>query len=145
MSTKLVEVACFSFPTEPGFLLFTSILEAEGIPFACPERLQIEMQPFMSLGLGGLRVLVHDYNAEKARLLLENIQSSEMEEQEEEENNEPVTERFEAKGHQEVSYTNKAETYVDDDQQAQRTWDNVRFGLVLLLVGYLIYTFVFGF
>ncbi len=75
MSEALVEVARFNFPSDPDFLLFINHLESEGIPYACPERFQLETQPFLSIGLGGLRVLVHADNLERASALLKSLEA----------------------------------------------------------------------
>lgn len=80
MSEKLIEVARFNFPTDPAFLLFISYLESEHIPYACPERMTLETQPFMSIGLGGMRVFVHEEHAERPKTLFGSIEKPDEEE-----------------------------------------------------------------
>jgi hypothetical protein len=123
MSDALVEVACFNFATDPKFLLFINYLESEGIPYACPERLQLETQPFLSIGLGGLRVLVHGYNLEKAQALLESIVPPEPDETLQ-------------------NQASLAEVYTESAEPLSNSWHKLKLIFALLLVAYLIYKFV---
>jgi hypothetical protein len=119
MSDALVEVACFNFATDPDFLLFINYLEAEEIPYACPERLQLETQPFLSIGLGGLRVLVHEHNLEKAQALLESI----------------VPPGPETPQNQD----SLAKVYSENAEPLLNSWQILKLIITLLLVAFLIY------
>jgi hypothetical protein len=70
---RLIEIAAFRFPSDPDFIMFTTELERAGIKYTCPERTQLENQPFLSIGLGGLRVLVEQADVARAKAILEEV------------------------------------------------------------------------
>jgi hypothetical protein len=77
MDTQLVQVANFNFPSDPEFILFIHELEHAGIEYVCPEKIQLENQPLLTIGLGGLRVLVNIEDATEAKAILEGLNSDE--------------------------------------------------------------------
>jgi hypothetical protein len=76
MSEQFVHITTFNFPTDPEFVVFIAALEHAGIPYLCPERTQLENQSLLSIGLGGLRVLVPARYADQAQALLEEQRTS---------------------------------------------------------------------
>ena len=83
MSTQFVKIASFRFPTDPDFVMFVTELEQEGIEYQCPERTQLEVDPLMSMAFGGLRVLVQEQDAARAREILASITDAEIAEPDE--------------------------------------------------------------
>ena len=83
MSTELIVIANFRFPTDPDFVMFVTELEQEGIEYVCPERTQLEVDPLMSMAFGGLRVLVQEKDATRAREILASITDAEVAEPDE--------------------------------------------------------------
>lgn len=83
MSAQFIVIANFRFPTDPDFVMFVTELEQEGIEYVCPERTQLEVDPLMSLAFGGLRVLVKEEDATRAKEILESITHAEVAEPDE--------------------------------------------------------------
>ena len=78
MTPQFVQVAKFDFPSDPGFVLFLNELEHAGIEYVCPEKVQLENQPFLSIGLGGLRVLVDAKDVTAAKAILDGMYPDEL-------------------------------------------------------------------
>lgn len=68
-----VTIAVFRFPTDPDFVLFTTELERAGIRYVCPEQNQLAVDPLLSIGLGGLRVMTDAADEQQARAIYEEL------------------------------------------------------------------------
>lgn len=60
MSDQLITVATFNFSTDLQFLVFKSSLEHHGIPYFAAEEHTVNANPFLSISVGGIRVMVHE-------------------------------------------------------------------------------------
>lgn len=68
MSDEWVEVWNCAWLHEAQFL--TSVLESAGIPSMIPDQYTLGVQPLYAPALGGVRILVHAEDLERARELL---------------------------------------------------------------------------
>lgn len=60
MSDELITVATFNFSTDPNFLLFKAALKHYDIPFFAADENTVNANPFLSISVGGIRVMVHE-------------------------------------------------------------------------------------
>lgn len=60
MNNELITVATFNFSTDPNFLLFKAALEHHDIPYLAAEENTVNANPFLSISVGGIRVMVHE-------------------------------------------------------------------------------------
>jgi hypothetical protein len=70
---QFVTIGVFRFPTDPDFILFTTALEQANIDYFCPEENQLSVDPILSIGLGGLRVMVNVGDEAQAKALYAEI------------------------------------------------------------------------
>lgn len=78
MSEKMITVATFNFATDANFLIFKMKLQEEGILYNAAEENTVGIDPFLSITVGGIRVLVNEADALRARAILQEIEQTEI-------------------------------------------------------------------
>lgn len=73
MSTQLVTVATFNFATDPNLLLLKAKLADNGIAYNAADENTIGIDPLLSISVGGIRVLVNEQDAARAREIIQEI------------------------------------------------------------------------
>lgn len=66
MSNQLITVTTFNFSTDPNFLLFKAALKHHDIPYLAAEENTVNANPFLSISVGGIRVMVHENDLPEA-------------------------------------------------------------------------------
>lgn len=78
MSDQLITIATFNFSTDPGFLLFKASLEHHGIAYFAAEENTVNANPFLSISVGGIRVMVHEDDVPEAIGIWREIRETEL-------------------------------------------------------------------
>jgi hypothetical protein len=78
MGDQLITVATFNFSTDPGFLVFKASLEHHDIPFLAAEENTVNANPFLSISVGGIRVMVHEDDVPAAIGIWREIRDAEL-------------------------------------------------------------------
>lgn len=60
MSNDLITIATFNFATDPNFLVFKAALRQRSIPYFAADENTVNVDPFLSIMVGGIRVQVHE-------------------------------------------------------------------------------------
>lgn len=76
MSDQLITVATFNFSTDPNFLLFKAALKHHDIPFFAADENTVNANPFLSISVGGIRVMVHEDDVPAATGIWREINTS---------------------------------------------------------------------
>ncbi len=81
MSDQLITVATFNFSTDLQFLVFKSSLEHHGIAYFAAEEHTVNANPFLSISVGGIRVMVHEDDVPAAIGIWREINEAALEEE----------------------------------------------------------------
>jgi len=73
IQVKLINIKSFDNPVEAH--LYRTILEDEGIHCEIFDELTVGLNPLYNITLGGIRLMISDADAERASLLLQEIES----------------------------------------------------------------------